>query len=317
MDENHSARVLTRRQLFTGLASLAAGAALARLGFAETTGRPLRVAISIDTLAGANVNDARAAYRVWAQEVSNALGVTSAELVPEVFVPSEQIVRMIRQGAIDLFGITAWEYAKVVECVDPDSILLEDSEVDGMEYVLLVHNASPFKKLGDLRGGNLTTHLHRDMNLLPAWIGNLLAANNLPRMDVFFGDQVVRNSVTQVVLPVFFRRMDAAGLERRHFETAVELNPQLGKDLRALVISPKVIPITLCFRKNCSAEGKRILTDAIERAESLPAGQQIVALYQSRRLVSRPASCMSGTLEMLHQYERVLARSPGLRKEHP
>jgi ABC-type phosphate/phosphonate transport system substrate-binding protein len=317
MDENHTSGMMTRRRFSTLLAGLAASVALARRGFGQSAPRPLRVAISVDTLAGANVNDARAAYRVWSQEVSNILGVRSAELVPDVFIPSEQIVRMIRQGTIDLFGITAWEYAQVVQFVDPSSILLEDSEADGLEYVLVVRNDSPFKELSDLRGGHLTTHHHRDMNLLPAWIGNLLAASNLPPMDVFFGDQVMRDSITQVVLPVFFRRMDAAGLERRHFDTAVELNPQLGKDLHALIVSPKVIPISLCFQKNCSPEGKKLLMNAIAKVESIPAGQQIVALYQSRKLVPRTASCMNSTLEMLHQYARVQARAPGPRKERP
>lgn len=317
MPRGHITGTSTRRQFFTGLAGLATSVVLARLGFGENSARPLRVAVSVETLAGANVNDARAAYRVWSRDIVNAFGLRAAELVPEIFISSEQIIRMVRQGEIDLFGITASEYAKIVDFIDPVSLLLEDGIADGMEYVLLVHNSSQINKLSDLRGGHVTAHLHRDMNLAPAWIGNLLAADGLPRMDDFFADWAVRDSVTQVVLPVFFRRMDAACLARRRFDAAVELNPQLGKDVHALAISPKVVPIALCFHKNCSARGRKVLTDAIEQAESIPAGQQIVALYQSRRLVSRPASCMNGTLEMLRKYERVLARSSGTRKTQP
>jgi len=315
MDENQTPMVMTRRQFSTWLAGLAAGAVLARRGFGENTVRPLRVAVSVDTLAGANVSDARAAYRVWTREVTASLGITSVEVVPEIFVPSDQIIRMIRHGEIDLFGITAWEYAKVADFVDASSVLVEDYIGDGMQYVLLVHNASPFKKLADLHGGHLTTHIHRDMNLLPAWIGNLLAGDNLPRMDVFFGEQVARDSVTQVVLPVFFRRMDAACLARRHFEIAAELNPQLGKDLHALAISPKIVPIALCFHKNCSAAAEGFLKNAIIRSASLPAGQQIAALYQSRGFATQSSSCMNATLEMLREYARAL--SPGPRKERP
>jgi ABC-type phosphate/phosphonate transport system substrate-binding protein len=311
-----SAREITRRQFSRWLVGLAVGGVFARHSFGQTSGRVLLCAVSIDTLAGANVNDARAAYRVWIREITNTLGATSVAAVPDIFVPSEQIVQMIRRGEIDLFGITAWEYAKVVDFVDATSLLVEESMADGMEYVLLVHNASPFKKLSDLHGGHLATHAHRDMNLMPAWIGNLLANDNLPRMDLFFADQVARSSVTQVVLPVFFRRMDAACLSRRYFDIAVELNPQLGKDLHALAISPKVVPITLCFHKNCSPASVAILKSSIARSAALPAGQQINALYQTRTFISRPSSCMNGTLEMLHQYARVVARTPGLRKDN-
>ena len=315
MNEKHAARGMTRRQFAGSLAGGLAGLCLARRGFAQDSARPFRVAVSLETLAGANVNDARAAYKVWAREVTASLGVKTAELVPDIFVSSEQIIRMVREQEIDLFGITAWEYAKLVDSVDPTSVLVEDSLAEGMEYVLLVHNASSFKSLRDLHGGQITIHRHRDMNLVPAWIGNLLAADGLPRMDAFFANQISNDSITQVVLPVFFRRIEAACLSLRHFETAVEMNPQLGKDLRALEVSPKVIPIALCFRKNCSPEGKRVLKDAIARAATIPAGQQIVALYQSRTLVSRPASCMNDTIEMLRQYARVPARTPGARKE--
>lgn len=311
MLEDDSAREVTRRQFSALFAGLVASAFLPRLGFAANAARPLRVAVSMETLAGANVNDARVAYRVWSQEVTKNLGISWAELVPEVFLPSEQIVRMIKEGSVDMFGITAWEFLKVIDMLD-STLLIEDylAQSGGMEYVLLVHNASPFKQIGDLRGRHLVIHHHRDMNLVPAWIGNLLAADKLPRMDLFFGEQTLRDSVTQVVLPVFFRRIDAACLARKHFETAVELNPQLGKDIRVLAISPKVIPIVLCFHKNCSRESKVRLIDVITRAESMPAGQQIIALYQSRVLVPRPASYMNVTLDMLHRYAHVVPHTP-------
>ena len=203
---------------------------------------------------------------------------------------------MIRHGEIDLFGITAWEYAKVLDFVDPNSLLVEDylwrtAWSMSCWCTMPVHS----RNSATFTAGHLTTHIHRDMNLVPAWIGNLLSNDNLPRMDVFFADQVARDSITQVVLPVFFRRMDAACLARRYFETAVELNPQLGKDLRALAISPKVVPIALCFQKNCSVASQQVFKDAIARSSALPAGQQIAALYQSRTFISRPPSVMNVT----------------------
>jgi phosphonate transport system substrate-binding protein len=122
--------------------------------------------------------------------------------------------------------------------------------------------------------------------------------------------------LTQTVLPVFFRRMDAAVVIKSSFATAVELNPQLGRELRVLATSPPVIPIILCFRKNASPEGKRELIANINRTQSLPAGQQIEALYQFKRLVMLPSNCMNATMEMLRQYERNMSRSPGARKDH-
>jgi len=136
-------------------------------------------------------------------------------------------------------------------------------------------------------------------------------------MDAFFSQQIIRDSLTQVVLPVFFQRVEVAALAHRSFETAVEMNPQLGRDLHMLAISPTVIPIALCFHKNCSQEGKRILIRSISKSEALPAGRQIVALYQSQTMVERPTSCMNLSLEMVRQYERISTHTSGQRKERP
>jgi hypothetical protein len=282
----------------------------------QTPTRSLRVGVSLETLSGANVTDARGAYKVWSQEVINRLSLKAVELVPGIFVPSDQIVQMIRQGTVGMFGITAWEFAKVVNYVDPNEVLIEENIAQGMNYILLVHNAGPYKKLGDLHGRQIAIHHHRHMNLLSAWIGNMLAAESLPRMEAFFSQQLERDSVIQVILPVFFHRMDAAALLRADYETAVEMNPQLGKDLHALAISPNVIPSLCCFNKNCNRESIKQYLSVVSQSESLPSGQQIVAMYQSRKLVTRPASCMNLTVNMLRQYERVTAQPPGQRKEH-
>jgi hypothetical protein len=116
------------------------------------------------------------------------------------------------------------------------------------------------------------------------------------------------------VLPVFFRRADGACLARRNWETSAELNPQLGRDLRALAVSPKLVPIAIGFRRGCSVEGRRVLIDSILKVASLTGGQQIVNLYQSHGFIVKPTSMMNSTVELLRQYERLLAQQAGARK---
>jgi phosphonate transport system substrate-binding protein len=204
--------------------------------------------------------------------------------------------------------VTALELGKVVELTDPDSLVVEDYMADGMEYVLLVHGGSRFKQLADLRGAQVLSHLHRDMVLMPAWLNTMLAAENLPASEHFFAGNKLIGSLNQVVLPVFFGRVDGACLARRSWGTAIELNPQLGHDLRPLAVSPKLIPILFGFRRNTNANARKALIDSIQRVYSVPAGRQMVALYQSTAFVVKPISVMKGTLEMVHKFERLHAR---------
>ena len=293
----------------------AAVAALApELSWSENGRAALRLAISEETLAGANVNDARAAYRVWLGEVQNALAVVNAQPVPDIFIPSGELIGDVRKGMLDCYGVTALELTKVVDLTDPDSLVIQDYLGDGIEYVLLVHNTSPFRKIADLRGAHILSHLHRDMVLLPAWLGTMLAANNLPQAEELFASYKLNGSLNQVLLPVFFHRIDGAFMARRSWETARELNPQLGRDLRAVAVSPRVIPIIFAFRNNTNATARKALIDSIQHIADVPGGQQIVTLYQSHAFVVKPMSVMKTTMELVRQFERFPAQQALSRK---
>jgi ABC-type phosphate/phosphonate transport system substrate-binding protein len=309
-----SNKKLNRRQCLTLLA--AASAATLTPGFSrgENGRKILRVAVSTETLAGTNINDARAAYRVWINEISRLHGLATAEPVADVFIPSAELIRDVRQGTIDFFGITALEYMKIIDLTDPDTLVLQDYVADGFEYVLLVHSSSPFKKIADLGGAQVVSHFHRDLVLLPAWLGTMLAAANLPPAEHFFGSLTSHDKLNQVLLPVFFRRLDGACVARRNWETAVELNPQLGRDLRPLAVSPKVVPILVAFHRNSDASGRKLAIDSMLHISTTIAGQQIAALYQSRAFVLRPTSVMKATLEMMREFERLPAQQVHSRK---
>ena len=53
---------------------------------------------------------------------------------------------------------------------------------------------------------------------------------------------------SQAILPVFFKQAEAALVTRATFDTAVELNPQLGAALRTLSRSPQLIPAVAAVR---------------------------------------------------------------------
>ena len=308
--------MLTRRQFAKLLAGAAAYTALP--SFVHSEERRLRIAMSADTLAGSNINDARAAYRVWAQEIIRGLGINRVSMAPDIFVPSSEMVEMIRAGAIDAFTITAWEYAKVEDLIDTDWLLVGDSVAAGLEYILIVHNDSPFKKLADLRGRQLMIQHNPHTLLLTAWLDVLQSNSGLGSADRFFATEVARDSLTQVVLPVFFRHADAAGVTRSAFATAVELNPQLGRDLRVIAASPKVIPSMFCFRRGCNLVDKQRFKESLAKSKSLPAVQQVVELYQSSGFAALPGSRMKDTLDLVHQYEHLRTRrDAGRQKGRP
>ena len=303
----------TRRKMMSLMAGGFAASLAPRSVFADDG--LVTVAVSAETLAGANINDARAAYRVWTEEVTRQLGSVRAVVNPQIFLPSDELLRDVRSGTVDCYGITALEYMKVADITDPTYVLLQDSLADGMEYVLIVNNQSPFHSVANLRGAQMIVHHHPDLVLVPAWLETTLAASSLPPPQQFFSNISSRDNINQVALPVFFRRVDVACLARRNWETAVELNPQLGRSMRILAVSPKLVPILIAFRRHCSEAGRKALIDAIMNITSIAAGQQIVALYQSHSFVLRTAAVLKTTVDMLTEYERCLTRRGDRRED--
>jgi ABC-type phosphate/phosphonate transport system substrate-binding protein len=110
---------------------------------------------------------------------------------------------------------------------------------------------------------------------------------------------------------VFFRSIQAAALSRPAFEMAVELNPQLGRELRTLAVSPKIYPTGFWARKSCNEEDKRVFEQAMLRTNTIPAGRQALALFQVTGYSSRPCSVMASALDLIRQYDAVRKRSAG------
>jgi ABC-type phosphate/phosphonate transport system substrate-binding protein len=295
---------MTRRQLAACLAGVAVGFGQAGPGRAQTGDRPFRLAISAAQLAGVNINDARASIHVWLQQAVRNLRIR-VELVPEVFLDSERMIRAIREGALDGFTITTWEFLKASGLVDPGFLLLSDYIVQGLRYLVVVHRTSPVRSLAQLRDRHLLMFEHPDMCLSNAWLATLLASQGLPAPERLFSSQEARPRLTQVLLPVFFQRADAACVTNRGLATAIELNPQLGRDLRTLVASPALVTGCFAFHRACPPAERQRFQQALLDMGSDPASQQIMALFQATTFSTRTAAFLEPTLEMLRQYERL------------
>lgn len=270
---------------------------------------PLRVGVSLETLAGANVNDARAAYRVWGEEVARNLHMTHSAMLDQVFYTSTQILQMIRSAQIDGVALSGLEYVRAIEYLSPEITVVEDYATSGIDYVLLVHRGSSYQKLEDLKHTRIALLHHRDTSLLKIWLTIALAGVHQPEPDLFFDTVETHEKVNDVILPLYFGKVDAAGISRRAFMLTAELNPQLGRDLRVLSASPKVVPVGFWFRKGCDVVERTEFVQAMVKLRTVTAGRQVLALYQSTGFVMMPNSVMDGTLDLVHQYDRIHKKS--------
>jgi hypothetical protein len=95
-----------------------------------------------------------------------------------------------------------------------------------------------------------------------------------------------------------------------------ELNPQVGRDLKALASSPTIVVSFYIFRRNYQSPNREILLKALLNLRATPAGGQLATLFQFDELVVRDATCLTSVLGLLDAADRArLRRGAGGRKD--
>jgi phosphonate transport system substrate-binding protein len=89
----------------------------------------------------------------------------------------------------------------------------------------------------------------------------------------------------------------------------IELNPQVGQRLKALVSSPAMVPTAFFIRVDCAdLVRNQLLAEAVKVHGTL-GGQQILALFQCENLEVRPVSVLDTALELLATHKRLCGES--------
>ena len=173
------------------------------------------------------------------------------------------------------------------------------------QYVLLVHRDSGIERIEDLRGRTLAVFKNARMSLAPIWLDVRLIEAGFSGTTGFCGHVTPISKLSQTVLKVFFRQIDACLVTRRGFETMNELNPQLGQQLKVLVESPELVPTVFCCRADLSLAVKDQLLAEFVKVHTTPAGQQVLTIFQSDQLTEGQASCLDSALELRAKHDRL------------
>jgi ABC-type phosphate/phosphonate transport system substrate-binding protein len=159
--------------------------------------------------------------------------------------------------------------------------------------------------LADLGGRSLLIQDHSRACLAPFWLDTLLLRQGL-KPAAQLADRIKRpGKLAQVVLPVFFRQVDACVVARSGFNAMVDLNPQVGRQLKIIAASPAVVPTVLCFRADFNASYKKALLEGLRTLNATPAGQQVLTIFHIARIDQQPVAALDSALELLTNYGRL------------
>ncbi len=266
----------------------------------EFTPEALRFAYSSKFINDVSIGDAQVAIELWTREL---IRNTALKMKPKplIYDHLQSIVKALNNKEVDIIALTPMDYLKIRDKVPLEPALLGSrrNAIDGDELVLLVRRDQGIRDINQLKGKRLMVYPGPIADSAYLWLNNILAQRNLPDHERFFGSGKEVNKPSRAVLPVFFRQADACLVIRGAFETMVELNPQIGKELMVLSNSDKLLYAVLCFHKYLNAEVKKSIMKRAFSLHTTPAGKQILTLFHIDSIVPFNPSVLDTSVALI------------------
>jgi phosphonate transport system substrate-binding protein len=257
----------------------------------------------------ANLADARAAMALWMGWAARAASI-HVDAAPGVFIPSRELLELIRRNRVDAFALDVLEYRQVADCIDPRWMVTSSSRTsDGAQFVLVTRRDAGFRSLADLRGKRLLRWQAPATRLSEEWLAVEQARAGGPPDARFWGQTAVENKLPRVVLPVFFRQHEACLVARDGFAAMCEMNPQVELQMQVIARSEPMVAGGYFFHKHCPPSAREGVISAFSRLDQLSFGKQLLVLFQTPALVVRDLGCLRPALELAREYDRVRAAS--------
>ena len=309
---SHAAAVAPRAALWLALTALALPAS-ALVAQSETSSQsPIRFGFSRSMFREVNESDARASLKVYAGVIARERNLTT-DPDPLLYEGSAEIVGSLRQGTVDIVAGPSAELLPLPAGLVTGPYLLSIFATGpGVEYLLLTHVDSGIATLADLKGRRVAVLNSVRGSLATCWLDVLLGARGLGLTRQFLRDLRLVAKPSLAVLPVFFRQLDACVITRESFAIAVEMNPQVGRQLRILATSPLVVPTVTCFRQRFDPKIRARVVDALASIQTSVAGQQMLTIFQAEKVEARDDSDLITTRQLLADHARLTAATEGM-----
>lgn len=282
----------------------------AAAGEGEASGRkpPLVVGFSSKLFFDVDINDARAATKVWTGMLVRKVGsFDSSETT--IFPDLSSVEKSLKEKGVDIVVLFSHELIEIRNKVHLEPVYAADYGSNFYhDELLLVRADSGLSNLGDLKGKRLVIELGQKGTLPMLWLETLLLKEGVQSIQTYFSTIREAARATQAILPVFFGQADACVVGRFNFETMVELNPQVGKMLKVIARSPGFLTGVVCMRKDFYDKYKDNLDTALKAFYTEPQGKQIMTLFRIKKLVPYKPEYLETAEALLREHRDLTTR---------
>jgi ABC-type phosphate/phosphonate transport system substrate-binding protein len=265
-------------------------------------------AISTGVLeADINPDDALAAAKIWASALGTSTG-SWTQSDAKIYRDLPSVIAAVRNGEREIIALSTEEYLSIEGSLraEPAFTYVQSGQVE-LEYIIIAHQNSGFKTPVDLRGKKIVIAKGGRNSMVPLWLDALLFDGGLSAKETYFREIKEVAKASQVILPVFFKQIDAGIVTKSAFDAAVALNPQMGRQLITVAKSQKLVPMVTCFSTLISPERRKALLEQALKLHENPKGLQSINFFKLERLVQWEPRYLDAMKDLLRK--RKLAAS--------
>lgn len=206
----------------------------------------IAVGYSLQLFIEIDVKDAAAATKLWTTEVG-----TQAGLRPEnhMYDDVQKLIEDFRRGRIDIGTFSTLDYFQNESALrgDPAVVGLKNGKAV-QRYVILVSADRKDVSMKSLKG--LTLAITKNDVLSNLFLNTVLLRERQPEMDRFFSTVLTKPKPSQTINAVYFGSADICVTTEQAFQTMVELNPQVGRKLKIVNVSPGLLQGVSIYRSS-------------------------------------------------------------------
>ena len=261
----------------------------------------LEIGFTANVLGDLDIRDARSAIVLWVEEIGQKIGF---QVKGRIIEEMDTITKMINTGVLDLAVASVLDYLKVKEQINAEVFfggIYENAKTK--KYIVLVHSKDDAATIKDIKAGNLAITQQDSLGRL--FLDTLLLRSRLQETDKFFASVIEKKKHSQAVLAVFFKRADICVVPDTVFDTMVELNPQIGKNLRIIASSQPMFDKIGLLRRDYNENNKAPVIHSALELHKTSRGKQVLMLFKMYRLTKINESDLDSVRALLDEYNRL------------
>lgn len=265
----------------------------------------VRVSYQSNLFIQAEKKDAEAALEVWVDKFVHGLGLDYTAK-GTVFDDLQATAVALKRAKVDIVSLHILDFLSLRDQVKVEPFLFTSrTEAIKEEFMILTHAERGLESVVDLKGKTLRVQSGIYHQISTIWLDTLLLRENQQEHKLHLRTIEIVNKASQAILPVFFKQVDACIVLKESFANAVELNPQLGRELKVIALSPGYVLYVCCFRPEFRQDFKRDVIEHTSKLHELPEGQQILLLFNIKKLIPFKAKDINSVESLLEEHARL------------